>query len=102
MLRRMATTGIRLTARRRFGQFLITKPAEVEVDGAPAGPASWGAEPTFFETTPGHHQVTVAFPYVRKRRGEATIDVDVAPDQEVALLYRSPWVVTSKGSLRAR
>lgn len=98
----MATTGVRLTARRRFGQFLITKPAEVAVDGASAGQARWGGgNPTFFETAPGRHRVTVSFPYMGKQAGEATIDVDVNPDQEVALLYRSPWVATGPGSLQA-
>ncbi len=100
----MVTTGVRLTARRRFAQFLITKPAEVEVDEVPAGQAGWGSgKPTFFETAPGRHRVTVSFPYLgmSKRAGEATIEVDVPPGQEVALLYRSPWIMTNKGSLQA-
>jgi hypothetical protein len=98
----MTTTGVRLTARRRLAQFLITKPPEVEIDGAAAGQATWGGgEPTFLETTPGHHRITVKFQYMGKQRvGEASIDIDVTPGQEVPLLYRSPWVLTSKGSLR--
>lgn len=41
------------------------------------------------------------FQYMGKQRvGEASIDIDVTPGQEVPLLYRSPWVLTSKGSLR--
>jgi hypothetical protein len=98
----MADTGIQVTARRRFGQFLITKPASVEIDGVAVGAARWG-KPTFFPAAAGQHRVTVFFRYLgRQRTGEASVDLEVAPDQAVDLLYRSPWIVTNNGSLRVR
>lgn len=98
----MAETGIRVTARRRFGQFLITKPAEVEIDGVAVGAARWG-KPTFFPAAAGRHRVTTFFRYLgRQRTGEASVDVDLVPDQAVDVLYRSPWIVTNKGSLTVR
>jgi hypothetical protein len=95
----MAESGIRLTARRRFGQFLVTKPVAVEIDGAPAGEALWG-RPQFFATNAASHQLTVTFHYLgKKRTGEATLNIDVVADQTVEVGYRSPWVLTNKGSL---
>jgi hypothetical protein len=98
----MAETGLRVTARRRFGQFLITKPANVEIDGVAVGVARWG-KPTFFPTAAGPHRVTLFFRYLgRQRTGEATVDLEVVPEQSVDVLYRSPWIVTNKGSLTVR
>ena len=81
---------------------LITRAAVVNIDGAEAGRVPWRGPGVSFEVAPGHHTVSATFWYGGKYRGLASIEVDVAPDQEVALLYRSPWVVTMKGSLKVR
>jgi hypothetical protein len=95
----MAASGIQLTARRRFGQFLITKPVAVEIDGASVGEARWG-NPQFFGVSAGSHQLTLSFRYLgKKRTGEASMTIEIAADQTVDVLYRSPWVLTNKGSL---
>jgi hypothetical protein len=91
--------GISVTAKRRFGQFLITKPAEVTVDGLPAGTVPWSGSPTVIAAEPGRHIVTLGFKYLGRQCGKATTEVEVPAGGGVALLYRSPWVVTSKGSL---
>ena len=52
-----------------------------------------------FEVEPGRHVVQVSFRYLGKDCGPAQAQLDVADGQEVALRYRSPWVVTMKGSL---
>ena len=97
----MADTSVRVTPRRRFAQFLILKPATVELDGAVAGSAKWG-QPAIFPAGPGAHRVLVYFPYLGKKRcGEATLEVDVAEGQVVDLVYRSPWVITMRGSITA-
>jgi len=90
---------IRITAKRRFGQFLITKPADVTLDGLPAPTVGWKGEPTVVAAEPGKHIVTMSFTYLGRDCGKATTEVQVPLDGDVALLYRSPWVVTSKGSL---
>jgi hypothetical protein len=95
-------TGVRVSAKRRFGQFLITKPAEVSVDGLPVGTVPWRGDGVLFETAPGRHVVQVGFRYLGRQSGAAQAQVDVAEGQEVALLYRSPWVVTMKGTLTVR
>lgn len=93
-------TGIRLTPRRRFGQFLITKPAGVEIGGAEVGQAPWRAA-TSFQTSPGTQEVTVYFAYMgKKRTGAASLAVEVRDGEEADLVYRSPWIVTNKGSLK--
>ena len=92
-------TGLRISAKRRFGQFLVTNGADVTVDGAPAGQVKWSGPGTSFETAPGHHTVAMSFRYLGRPCGAASLEVDVAPEQEVVLLYRSPWVVTGKGAL---
>lgn len=95
----MAETGVRVTAKRRFGQFMIMQSPTVEIDGVAAGQARWG-QPTFFPTTPGRRRLAMSFRYLgRPRIGPADLEVDVAPDQTVDVLYRSPWIVLNKGSL---
>jgi hypothetical protein len=94
-----AQSGVRLTASRRFAQFLITKPAVIEIDGIAVGEAHWG-RPTTIPTNAGSHRLTVSFRYFwMKRAGEASTEVNVPADQTVDVQYRTPWVVTSKGSL---
>ena len=95
-------TGVRVSAKRRFGQFLITKPADVSVDGLPVGTVPWRGDGALFETEPGRHVVQVGFRYLGRQCGATQTQVDVAEGQEVALLYRSPWVVTMKGSLKVQ
>lgn len=98
----MADQGsVRVTAHRRFGQFLITKPARVEIDGTPVGEAKW-KQPATFPASAGVHKVVVYFPYLGKARcGEGSIDVNVGAGQTVDITYRSAWIVYSKGSLTA-
>lgn len=95
----MISTGFSVMPKRRFGQFLITKPVLVEVDGAEVGRGKW-SRLTEFATSPGTHTVTVSFPYLGKARiAEAVISVSVEEGATTNLLYRSPWIVTNKGSL---
>jgi len=75
------------------------KPVAVEIDDAPAGEAHWG-RPQFLAASAGSHQLTVSFPYLgKKRTGEATMTIDIVADQTVDIGYRSPWILTNKGSL---
>lgn len=91
---------VRITARRQLMQFLIRKPARVEVDGQPVGEARWG-QTTVFEVPTGDHQLTMSFPYLgRPRTGEATAALPVADNQTVNVQYKSPWIVTMGGSLK--
>lgn len=98
----MSPTSIAVTPRRRFGQFLITKPVSVEIDGVEVGRGKW-SKPTVFSTTPGTHTVTVSFPYLGKQRiAEASISISLADGATMNLLYRSPWIVTRSGSITAQ
>lgn len=91
---------VRITARRQLLQFLIMKPARVEIDGQPLGEARWG-KPAVFEVPPGPHQLTMSFPYLgRQRTGEASTTLDLADGQAVDVRYKTPWIVTMKGSLK--
>jgi hypothetical protein len=79
----MAESGVRLTPNRRFAQFLITKPAVIEIDGVAVGEARWG-RPEVVSAEAGTHRLTVSFRYFwKKRAGEASIDVLVPADQTV-------------------
>ena len=99
MVTPMADSGMQFTPRRRIGQFLITKPVGVEIDGKEAGAAPWG-KTTDFAARPGVHRVTASFSYLgKKRMAEATIEVTVVAGAMTAMLYRSPWIVTNAGSL---
>lgn len=68
------------------------------VDGSAVGQVRWGGQPVSFETSPGHHHVGVSFRYLGRNVGKAMAEVDVPSGAEVRLLYRSPWLVTNKGS----
>ncbi|HEY8547314.1 MAG TPA: hypothetical protein VIL36_19770 [Acidimicrobiales bacterium] len=91
---------VRITAKRQLMQFLITKPARVEVDGRPAGEVRWNQTLTF-EVPAGTHTLTMSFPYLgRQRTGEASTTLQLADGQAVDVLYRTPWIVTMKGSFK--
>jgi hypothetical protein len=93
---------IRIVPKRRFGQFLIYKPATVEIDGVIAGSVKWRNE-TAFTVAPGTHEVTVSFAYFGKPRlGVATTSVTATDTSITSLLYRTPLIVTGKGSLTAQ
>jgi hypothetical protein len=90
---------VRITAKRQLMQFLITKPARVEVDGQPIGEARWG-QTAVFEVPAGAHQLTMSFAYLgRQRTGEASTALVLADGQAVDVRYKTPWIVTMKGSL---
>jgi hypothetical protein len=91
---------VRVTARRRFMQWLIMKPANIAIDGHPAGQVRWGRSEVF-EVPPGRHRVTVNFPYMGgKPKGGADLDLDLPEGALVDVLYRTPWIVTMKGTLQ--
>ena len=91
---------VQVTARRQLLQFLITKPALVELDGQPIGEARWG-QPAVFEVPAGTHQLTMSFRYLgRPRTGEATTTLEVVDGRAVAVRYKTPWIVTMKGSFK--
>ena len=90
---------IHLTAKRRFMQFMITKPASVEVDGAPAAQVRWGTTQVI-DVAPGAHRLTISFPYLgRQRTGEATAEVQAIEGRPTTVVYRSPFIVTGSGSI---
>ncbi len=91
---------VRVTPRRRFAQFLIFSPAAVEIDDTPVGRVRWG-KPETFTVPAGRHRLTVSFPYLGKARtGVASVELDLAEGQTVEATYRSPWIVTSHGSIQ--
>jgi len=91
---------VRITAKRQLMQFLITKPARVELDGQPIGEARWG-QTAVFEVPAGSHQLTMSFPYLgSQRRGEATAALQLADGQAVDVQYKTPWIITMKGTLK--
>jgi hypothetical protein len=60
----------------------------VTVDGRPHQ-LRWGVH--FFPLEPGRHQLQVSYRYLRpSATGNASLDVDVAPDQVVQVSYRAP------------
>jgi hypothetical protein len=95
----MAQTGVKVTARRRRGQWSVTQPVIVEIDGATVGTAPWG-RPAFFETQPGSHRLTVSYPYLWKERmDEASLDLHVEEGQTVEVEYRSSGLTMRRGTL---
>jgi hypothetical protein len=89
---------ITITAKRRFAQFLITAPARVEIDGTEIGTVRWGKSETF-AVPDGPHELTMCFKYLGKPRvGVATFEI---LGQPMALIYRTPFVVTRPGTIKA-
>jgi hypothetical protein len=85
---------------RRFGQVLVTKPLAVTIDGEARGVARW-RRASRFVVAPGHHVVTLDFPYLRYGRvGRATIELGVNSGASVSLSYRTPVVATGPGRVR--
>ena len=72
----------------------------IEVDGAPQK-GSWGDRTV--SVAPGQHNVAVYFKYLTKARCcEASMTVDAAEGQTVALDYRTPVLMTAPGKLTKR
>lgn len=95
----MTETGVNVTARRRRGQWSVTKPATVEIDGVAVGKAEWGRS-TFIETAPGWRRLTVSYPYLWKQRtDEASLDLYVDEGQTLEVEYRSSGLTVRKGTL---
>jgi hypothetical protein len=98
----MPATTIAVAPERRLGQFLVIKPIVVEIDGMEVGNGKW-SKTIEFATTPGAHGVTVSFPYLAKWRiGEAAMSITAVDWAKTELPYRTPWIVTNKGSLFLR
>lgn len=89
-----------IAVRTRFlaisGLLLLTR-TTVGVDGQ-RHRLPWGR--VELPVTPGRHEVSVSFRYLRRDQGDATLVVDVPPGQVVELGYRAPWLpVTVPGML---
>lgn len=58
----------------------------------------WGTR--FHELAPGRHSVRAGFHYMwAKSLGEDEVEIDVPAGQTTKLTYRSPFLVTSAGSI---
>jgi hypothetical protein len=91
--------GVEVTARFFFLAWILyfIKPT-IEVDGT-AYRRKWGTYA--FDLAPGHHRVRVSFPYIyRKDMGANEIEFDLAPGQVRKVVYRAPYIVFMKGSIK--
>jgi hypothetical protein len=77
---------------------LLLFKTNITVDGV-STVQRWGEH--FFPVSPGAHQVTVSFRYLLGRAmGENSTAVEVAPGQRSLVLYRSPFLVFMRGSIK--
>lgn len=90
-------SGIQVRTKFFFLMFLLFFfKTQVEVDGGPPVERPWGE--TFVPVAPGHHTVRCYVPYLFLREmGASTVEVDVAPDQVVAVRWRAPFFVLMAG-----
>ena len=93
-----AQTGVLITTRRFPLAWLFwTFKTIVAIDGETMI-LPWGTH--FHELAPGRHSVRVGFRYMwAKSLGEDEVQFDVPAGQTTKLTYRSPFLVTSAGSI---
>ena len=92
-------TGIEITCRRSFGQFLITEQPSLIVGQTEVVRLGWGA-PVFVPLSAGvRHQLVVQFPYMRRPCGVAEFPVDLQDGEVQAFNYKTPFIVYSRGKI---
>lgn len=91
-------TGVQVTTKRFPLAWLFwTFKTEVSIDGASVV-VPWGTH--FYEVAPGQHTIRVGFRFMwGKDMGADEVECDVALGATTKLLYRSPFLVTSAGSI---
>ena len=95
-------TGIEITCRHRFGQFLITDQPALIVGQTDVIPLRWGA-PVFVPLSAGvKHQLVVQFPYMRKPCGVAEFAVELGEGEVQRFDYKTPFIVYSNGEIVRR
>ncbi len=92
-------TGIEITCRRSFGQFLITEQPSLMVGQTDVVRLRWGA-PVFVPLSAGvRHQLIVQFPYMRRSCGVAEFAVELRDGEVQAFNYKTPFIVYSSGKI---
>jgi hypothetical protein len=93
-------TGVEITTKVFPMAFLLLfYKTNVTIDGVTSA-VPWGTH--FYELEPGRHNIRIGFRYMLgKNMGESQIDVDVSSGQVTKILYRSPLVVFSPGTISA-
>jgi hypothetical protein len=92
-------TGVLLTTRRFPLAWLFwTFKTDVSIDGE-AAVVPWGTH--FYQLAPGRHSIRVGFRFMwGKDMGADEVECDVVQGQTTTVTYRSPFLVTSAGSIR--
>ncbi len=92
-------TGVKITCRKRFGQFLITDQPSLVVGPTDVISLRWGT-PVFVPLSAGlRHPLVVQFPYMRKPCGVAELAVELREGEVQAFDYKTPFVMYSSGQI---
>jgi hypothetical protein len=92
-------TGIWITCKKQFGQFLIRKPPTIILNDTQAMELVW-KQACFVPISPGvPTMITVQFHYMGKARGAASTTVQVSPGQVAMFSYKTPIIMYSAGKL---
>jgi hypothetical protein len=92
-------TGIEITCRKRFGQFLITQQPSLVRGEADVILLRWKA-PVFVPLPAGvRHQLVVQFPYMGRPCGVAEVAVDLRDGEVQKFNYTAPHIVYSSGKI---
>jgi hypothetical protein len=91
--------GIKIKCKKRFGQFLITGKPYIVFNDNEKIELKWNKE-FFIALYPNFtYQVSVMFPYMSSTAGTVTFNVQVNPNEIQTYEYKTPNIMTSKGSI---
>jgi len=92
-------TGIEITCRKRFGQFLITQQPSLVRGETDVIPLRWRV-PVFVPLSAGvRHQLIVQFPYMGRPCGVADVTVELRDGEVQQFNYTAPHIVYSGGKV---
>ncbi len=94
-----ANTGLVILSKKIFGQWLITSPPQVIINGQIMQHLSWNND-VFVPLEPGYnHQIEVSFPYLGGNVCKALMVVHLHPGEVQRYRYRTAFFVFSNGKL---
>ncbi len=95
-------SGIKIICKKKFGQFLISEQPYAIINDVETKELAWGKE-TFIPLQPEkQYKITVQFPYMGQARAVATSIIEVKTDEVQLWEYKTPFLMTSEGSLKRK
>lgn len=94
--------GINIKCKKRFGQFLATEKPYAIINDVETKELDWNKE-FFIPLQPNRpYKITIQFPYLNRPTGAVSFNTQVRPDEIQSYEYKTPFLMTSDGSIERK